>query len=393
MRKNLFKILVASALFAAFASAAGAQAPESYESEGEKLFKTNNPLEAIGLLEQDIANQTVSDDTYNFLGLAYFQTGDFDSAIAAFEKGIKAGKGNAAVLLFNEGNVAYAKGDFALAEQCYSRAYTIDGGYHAALLNRANTRLNLEKYLECLNDYKKYIELLPDDEQSEKIRLLIAYLETEYAEEIAAALYEPPVESVDLEDEEQLAAVEEEVLDELDEEAVSISADDERQLAQSDSAEEETFGEEAVRVSPDDERLLAEQDASSDEEALLADAEGAGSDANQEEAVRFSAEDEERIAEQQRRWKQEDLEEREAELAAREAAIAAKEAEARRMQEIYRAYSDGNYMTAEERKAAEEERRKKLLEDVANSLQMSNTSNVSEGTEDVLDYEHESELE
>ncbi len=46
-----------------------------------------------------------------------------------------------------------------------------------------------------------------------------------------------------------------------------------------------------------------------------------------------------------------------------------------------------------ERKAAEEERRRKLLEDVANSLQQTDTTNMTAGAEDVLDYDYESELE
>ncbi len=46
-----------------------------------------------------------------------------------------------------------------------------------------------------------------------------------------------------------------------------------------------------------------------------------------------------------------------------------------------------------ERRAAEEERRRKLLEDVANSLQQTDTTNMTAGAEDVLDYDYESELE
>ena len=46
-----------------------------------------------------------------------------------------------------------------------------------------------------------------------------------------------------------------------------------------------------------------------------------------------------------------------------------------------------------ERKAAEDERRRKLLEDVANSLQQTDTTNMTAGAEDVLDYDYESELE
>ena len=49
---------------------------------------------------------------------------------------------------------------------------------------------------------------------------------------------------------------------------------------------------------------------------------------------------------------------------------------------------------AAQKRAEEEERRRKLLEDVANSLkQSSDTTNMSAGAEDVLNYDDESEID
>ena len=49
---------------------------------------------------------------------------------------------------------------------------------------------------------------------------------------------------------------------------------------------------------------------------------------------------------------------------------------------------------AEEKKRAEEaERRRKLLEDVANSLHNTDSTSLSSGAEDLIDYEQESELD
>ena len=44
-------------------------------------------------------------------------------------------------------------------------------------------------------------------------------------------------------------------------------------------------------------------------------------------------------------------------------------------------------------KKADDERRKKLLEDVANSLQGSDSTNLTSGAEDLIEYDLEGELD
>ena len=69
------------------------------------------------------------------------------------------------------------------------------------------------------------------------------------------------------------------------------------------------------------------------------------------------------------------------------------EEENQRLQEEL-ARQEAERKAAEDARLAEEaERRRKLLEDVANSLQQTDTTNMTAGAEDVLDYEYESELE
>lgn len=152
------------------------------ESEGEKLFKSNNPGAAIELLEKDIENQNISSDTYNYLGLAYFQIGEYDKAVEVFEKGQKNVTSGRKLLYFNKGNVEFVRGNYAEAEKCYSMALTASPDFYAALLNRANARLKQKKYEECIQDYEKYIECLPEDPQVEEIERLLGYLEKEMEE-------------------------------------------------------------------------------------------------------------------------------------------------------------------------------------------------------------------
>ncbi len=236
------------------------------ETEGERLFKINDPSGAVPLLEKDIVSGNISSDTYNFLGLAYFQLGEYKKALDAFERGKKSSQSNKKLLYFNQGNVAYASGDYDLAETCYSFAFAASPTFYEALLNRANSRLMMKKYKDSLSDYKAFVLALPDDSQSENIRRLISYLEEEIEHQAA-------------------------------------------------------------------------------EEARL-------------------AEEQRRLEEENRRL-QEEIARQEAERLAREAEL----------------------------RAQEEERRRKLLEDVASSLQQTETTNMTAGVEDVLDYDYESELE
>ena len=74
------------------------------ESEGEKLFKSNKPMEATLFLEEEIKNGTASSAAYNYLGLAYYQIGDYQNSVDAFAKGLKVPATNKKVLSFNQGN-------------------------------------------------------------------------------------------------------------------------------------------------------------------------------------------------------------------------------------------------------------------------------------------------
>ena len=97
--------------------------------------------------------------------------------------------------------------------------------------------------------------------------------------------------------------------------------------------------------------------------------------ARQEEEARIAAEEAARIAEEEKRMAEELARQREEE----ERLEAERRAEEERLAEIKR--------------QEEAERRRKLLEDVANSLQNTDSTNMTSGTEDLMDYDFESELD
>ena len=78
--KRLNKIIYILCLMAFFSVYAFA------ESDGEKAFKNNNPSLAVMLLEQELEAGTASASAYNYLGLSYYQLGNYEKSVEAFAK-------------------------------------------------------------------------------------------------------------------------------------------------------------------------------------------------------------------------------------------------------------------------------------------------------------------
>lgn len=275
-------------------------------SPGEELFMNNKPLEAAPLLEKEIQDGTASVNSYNYLGLSYYQTGNYKRSVEVFQMGLSVPGTNKKILAFNAGNSCYAQKDYKNAIEYFSLALATDKNYGSALLNRANSYLMAENYEKALDDYRQFLVISPEDRQADKIRQMIDALTGE------------------------IAALEE----------------------QNRRAEEE--------------RLRLEE-----EERKL-----------QEELARLKAE---REAEEARLKA-----EREAEEARLKAEREAEE-ERRRAEEKARREEEERILA--EKRAAEAERRRKLLEEVANSLQETDSTSMTSGTEDLIEYEMESELD
>ncbi|MCQ2578178.1 MAG: tetratricopeptide repeat protein [Treponema sp.] len=275
-------------------------------SEGEKLFTKNEPVKAIEVLEKEIADGRNTTNAFNYLGLAYFQTENYEKSVEIFEKGIKTPGTSKKILSYNCGNSYFLLKNYEKAAEYFSYAYTADRNYYQAVLNRANSYLRLASYDKALLDYKLFLELAPDHEKSDDVRKMIAALE---------------MEIIRLEEEAKIAAAE----------AERQRLEDERIAAEMAKLEEE-------RKAAEEKRLAEEAARKAEEERIAAEKKA----------------EEERIA-------------------------AEKRAEEERL--------------AAEKRAADAERRRKLLEEVAESLQNTDSANMSSGAESIIDYEMESELE
>lgn len=252
--------------------------------KGYSLFSSNKPEEAIPYLVTAMAEVGVPPSVYIYLGIAYYQTGDYAKSLEVSRKGLSVSGTNKRIIAFNAGNSAYAMHDYITAEEMYSLSSAADPNFADPVLNRANARLSQQKYKDALGDYINYLVLDPQTEQRQEVEAIIRALQEELVFQ---------------------------------------------------EKEAERLAKEAERIKQEEERMKAEQERIAAEKA-------------EQERI-----EQERIA---------------AEKAAEEERLA-KERE------------------------AEAERRRKLLEEVAASLQDTNTTNMNAGSEGVIEYEYESELD
>jgi len=174
IKKIFISVLLLSAAFQCFAS-------DLYD-RAFSAYKNNNPKEAQTLFLQLLEEEGPDASVYNYLGVSYYQTGDFEKSINAFEKGSTVPFANRALLYFNAGNSAFALNDFSRAEKFYTSSIAADERYSPAYLNRANTRVKLEKFKDAFTDYDSYLKLEPETVQKDSIQSMMKLLETKAPE-------------------------------------------------------------------------------------------------------------------------------------------------------------------------------------------------------------------
>lgn len=197
---------------------------ESNFSKGEKLFIENHPEECIPYFEKAILNGENS-KAYTYLSVAYFQIKKFNESVKVCEKGMNDFASDKKILAYNAGNSCYALGLFEEAEKWYSIAISADSLFFEPILNRANAKLKSGKIDECILDYEKYVNMVPDDVQKDNIILLIKILK-DYKVELAEQ------ERIRLEEEEKIKAENERIQRELMEQELKRKAELEKQLAE-----------------------------------------------------------------------------------------------------------------------------------------------------------------
>lgn len=169
IKKILIPVLLLAGVFQCFAS-------DLYD-RAFSAYKSNKPKEAQTLFMQLLEEEGPDASVYNYLGVSFYQTGDFEKSINAFEKGSTVPFANRALLYFNAGNSAFALNDFFRAEKFYTSSIAADDRYSSSYLNRANTRVKLEKFKEAFADYDSYLKLEPETSQKDSIQAMMKLIE------------------------------------------------------------------------------------------------------------------------------------------------------------------------------------------------------------------------
>lgn len=151
--------------------------PVSSFDEGKAFLALERPDKAVMSFNKAFNEENCPKDIYLYIGVAYLKLGMYVQAIENFAKGKNKDVANFYVYSFNMGNAFFAQNRFYDAEISYTEALSTGVSYPQAILNRANTRMKLERYAFALEDYKEYLGLLPDDEQAPEIKRMIVALE------------------------------------------------------------------------------------------------------------------------------------------------------------------------------------------------------------------------
>ncbi len=402
-KRNLF-ILIFIQISLCFAQA-GISASDSGLSKGETLFKENNAADAVQVLEYEILQGQISENTYNFLGLGYLQLEQYEKSIDAFRRGLSKQPDNRKLLSYNMGNTYYAMKEYDNAIEMYSQSMQADPFFYEAILNRANALLMADRLLSAKEDYILYLQKCPEDSQRERIEALIKALEEELARREEEArllaeqnkamweeydgslsdktndLYNPDWELVDPLVSENPEKPETEWEKVKYEKPKDISEDDSKDKLSQDNNADQKVAENWETFDKEENINLEEKIADSNLDPLE----------NWESLGDDEVDEMKRLADESRKEREKWL----ADKRRREQEQAAYELEIKKQQQK-QSLEDEKKLRAElleEMMKAEEDRRKKLLEDVANSLQSADSTNLTSGAEDLLDYDLEGELD
>jgi tetratricopeptide (TPR) repeat protein len=154
----------------------------SFLEEGERLFMENKLEEAMTMFEAALNEQPENEKIYLYLSIIYENLDMHHKAVEILEEGLPHSGEHTARMYYNQGNNLYALTRYEGAEDAFSRAIKSRAGFADAYLNRANARLEQEKYRDAVSDYTLYLRMRPADPQREEIERLIGLLKDHVAE-------------------------------------------------------------------------------------------------------------------------------------------------------------------------------------------------------------------
>lgn len=158
---------------------------DSFEN-AENAFRANKMQEAIRLFEIHLQEPHPNPLTYNYLALAYYKISDKKKAVDVLLEGVGKNDTDKRLLYYNAGNIAFSMGLYNDAENYFSLSNAVNPSFSNALLNRANTRVKLMKFLPAIEDYQAYLVLEPQSPQKAKIEQMLNLLQNELQDLVLA---------------------------------------------------------------------------------------------------------------------------------------------------------------------------------------------------------------
>ncbi|MFC2155760.1 sulfatase-like hydrolase/transferase [Acidobacteriota bacterium] len=132
------------------------------------LAEENRPREAIDVLKACTAQDDLNPENFNFLGVAFYKSGNFDLALRNYRKALELDHNYAAV--FNNIGSLYLtaflknkdSGTYNLAMENFNKAIALDPNIFSAYNGRGAAYLYGNKVEKAIGDWQKAIEIKPD---------------------------------------------------------------------------------------------------------------------------------------------------------------------------------------------------------------------------------------
>jgi tetratricopeptide (TPR) repeat protein len=118
-------------------------------------------------------------------GLAYDRQGQYDQAIAAYNRALEMNPTWPSGIYNCRGNAYSAKGEYDRAIEDYTKAIELNPKEAVAFYNRGNIYFKKGEYLQAIADYNKAIEIHPNYAQAQENIALIYYQQGEVEKAIA----------------------------------------------------------------------------------------------------------------------------------------------------------------------------------------------------------------
>jgi tetratricopeptide (TPR) repeat protein len=144
--------------------------------EAISAYQYNEPVKARSLLEEALGSDPSNAKIYYWLGVVYYQLGDPAKAAAILQRGLPVSGDMRPQFYHFLGACAAKAGDQQQAEKMFSEAIAADQAFATPWIDRANTRVNLEKYQGAIGDYTMYLKLAPASRQRAAVERMIALL-------------------------------------------------------------------------------------------------------------------------------------------------------------------------------------------------------------------------